>query len=380
MWLLVVRRGRRERLRRGGVDLHSGCEFGLLQKYSHCRATVFSMKTTDPKKKMGRFSHYPEISGILHYCPVCDAEMEATNASSTNPYSLDRNCYTESRAVLANKSSLRHIAHNLQALKYSAADPHEAYVSFLDPTQISDQANLSIPPLVHLPEIDVLACDECGHTLPPTEKGLLRHLKVEHNTTHSLSSLAGRDRAILIRAILRECGSLGLAGAWRIPHGVHFFPALEVRLDGIACAFQGCGWVSSAGGGDRGRLRVARGHVREVHGMYVVSETSLREWLIWPLPVQRIERLEAGNARVDFVCCVPDSWMREARGVAGRIDNGGLGSSPNAQVSPRENVKMSPVLGKRRTQQRELAETPPKRVMRKERKKRKRKSMKLEQR
>lgn len=92
------------------------------------------------------------------------------------PFSLDHECYAESRHFLANKPLLRHIAAQLQQLK--TQHPHgddacTAFANALNDTDISAEATLDVQPLMALPDIAAIVCRECERAMPVTENGIM---------------------------------------------------------------------------------------------------------------------------------------------------------------------------------------------------------------
>lgn len=253
--------------------------------------------------------------------------MEATTPTTVSPYSLDQDCHTESRQFLGNKHFLAHVADGVRRLKLETKDPHDAFVDALDSISISDEEALPVAPLIALPDIAAIACTECEHTLPATETGLAKHLQSQH-TPAPLSFDQSRDLKTHLRDILlhQRVGGLSSAAAFYIPHGIHFFPSLTLRLDGIACAYEDCGWVWVAGATGKGKnvLEAGKRHMDKDHGVCLLSDESYRSHLIFPLPVQRVERLERGGNFVYFVTALPPGWVEQHFGDA-KGGNGDVG-------------------------------------------------------
>lgn len=105
--------------------------------------------------------------------------MDATpvpHAANANPFSLDHECYADSRHFLQNKPLLRHIASQLETLKSQHADGDDACAAFansLDRTDISREETLEVEPLVALPDVAAIASRECGRFMPITESGVV---------------------------------------------------------------------------------------------------------------------------------------------------------------------------------------------------------------
>lgn len=166
-------------------------------------------------------------------------------------------------------------------------------------------------------------------------------MKDEHsNNYESLKASSGSVPA-KVRSILTAYPSaLAEAGAWHIPHGMHFFPALTLYLDGIACGFEGCGWVGAMQAGSKARwseLKGARKHVEDAHGKVLASDESVRESAIFPLPVQRVERLQT-TGKVWFVTCLPEAWKRERSEKQAKHD-GKVGKAERRAAKKRKRQK-----------------------------------------
>lgn len=140
-------------------------------------------------------------------------------------------------------------------------------------------------------------------------------MKDEHSDVYySLMETKGTVPAKVRNVLSTYPSGLCETGAWHIPHGMHFFPALTLYLDGIACGFDGCGWIGIMHAPSKARsseLKGARKHVEEVHGKVFASDESVRESVIFPLPVQRVERLQSA-AKVWFVTCLPEGCDKES--------------------------------------------------------------------
>lgn len=239
--------------------------------------------------------------------------MDSSTSDTANPYSLAHDCYADSRQLLGDKPALRRVAEHIRNLKGKHRGEEDeacaAFVKALDTTDISHEEPLDdVQPLTALPEIAAIACRECGKTVSSAEAGIARHIKTEHSAA-MLTPDEGRELASRVKEAIVKHGGLTSSGAVWIPHGIHFFPSLALYLGGMACATADCGWVHLAGTKGKDHLKIGKQHVQECHGKVVASHESIHENLIYPLPVQRVERLDSNGGLTYFITCLPREWI-----------------------------------------------------------------------
>lgn len=166
----------------------------------------------------------------------------------------------------------------------------------------SREERLAVEPLVYLPDIGTIACAECRYTLPASQRGLARHLRNSHSNGVPLTQEESKAQAARLSAILDDHGSLTLPAAARIPHQRYYFASLRLYTDSLTCVQEGCSWVYA---GVTDLFKVGKRHMNDAHGKYCTSTMSHEAYFVRGLPVQRVERLQAGREVRYFRTALP---------------------------------------------------------------------------
>ena len=152
---------------------------------------------------------------------------------------------------------------------------------------------------ISLTEIKALACQSCKHTLPMGIKRLREHFVKTHELG-LLPTASAQQLTPELRRLALSHGGLTQQSAWAIPHGQHYYLSLTLRLNGIACRISSCGWVGAMPSNSTTPLDEAKRHLNTYHDIRLTESEYQRTNLIFPLPVQCIERLE-GATKVYFI-------------------------------------------------------------------------------